>query len=101
MPWPSSLLHDAGLVSVRLDWEPGTLRFEFVPHEMYADQPRVIEARGVRHAEFPRGYDWGPSNSVLEAKEPAPSSDGSRLVITMQSGDDLVVIADEFVLDPE
>ena len=84
-----------------MDLEPGTLRFEFVPHKLYPDQPRVIEARGLRHAELPRRYDWGPSDSVLEAKEPAPSGDGSRLVITMQSGDDLVVIADEFVLDPE
>ena len=75
------------------------MRFEFVPPEMYAD--RVIEARGLRHAEFPRRYEWGPSDSVLEAQEPAPSGAGSRLVITMQSGDDLVVVADEFVLDPE
>ena len=101
MQWPSSLLHDAQLVSVRLEWEPGTVRFEFVPHEVYPDQPRVIEARGLRHAEFPRRYEWGPSDSVLEAREPEPSADGARFVIAMQSGDDLVVIADEFVLDPE
>jgi hypothetical protein len=86
---------------VRLDWKPGTLRFEFIPHDLYPDQPEVIEVRGLHRAEFPRGFDWGPSNSVLEAKEPEPLEDGSRrFVVAMQSGDDLVVVADEFILDP-
>ena len=99
MDWPSSLLHDAVLVSAELGWNTGTLRLEFVPHQVY-DQPRVIEVHEVSHAEFPRRHECGPSVSVLEAKEPEPSNGGYRLVITMQSGDDLVVVGKEFVLDP-
>lgn len=100
MDWPSSLLHDAVLVSVQLGWKLGTLRLEFVPHQVYPDQPRVIEVREVSHAELPRRHEWGPSVSVLEAKEPELSNDGYRLVIAMQSGDKLVVVGKEFVLDP-
>jgi hypothetical protein len=70
------VLHDAGLVSVELDWVAGTMRMAFIPHESYPDQPSRIEARGLQRAEFPRTNDWGPSNSILEAREPTVGADG-------------------------
>lgn len=96
--WPASDLHDAQLVQVTLDWAAGTARLDFIPHQHYPDQPGAIEARGLRQASFPRRNEWGPSNAVLEARPPERTADGAlRLAMSMQSGDELVLIAAEFI----
>lgn len=99
--WPTSNLHDAQLVRVTLDWAAGTARLDLIPHQHYPDQPAAIEARGLQQASFPRRNEWGPSNAVLEARPPEQTADGAlRLALTMQTGDELVLVADAFMLAP-
>ena len=46
--WPSSLLHAAGLVRVTVEWELGSARLDFIPHELYpAPNHRAICYRWV------------------------------------------------------
>jgi hypothetical protein len=98
-PWPNSLFHDAQLRRVQFDWNAGTGCLELIPHRLYPDQAPIIEARGLRSASLPREHPWGPSSVVLEAHAPQPTADGRfRLVVTMQSGDELVLLADAFVM---
>jgi hypothetical protein len=96
--WPGYLFHDAQLSVVEIDWSAGTACHHFVPNQAFPDQPRILDAHGLRHAEFPRRHDWGPIACVLETSGPELASDDeSRLVITMQSGDSIVLVATEFV----
>jgi len=96
--WPGYLFHDAQLSVVYIDWSAGTAYLHFVPNQAFPDQPHILEAHGLRHAECPRRHDWGPTASVLETSGPElASDDDSRLVISMQSGDSIVLVATEFV----
>lgn len=81
-------LHDATLVSVRLDWASGACWLEFAGSP---DHPGPFHLRfeHVEELAVPKQEPWGRSVSVLEFREVQQG----RYEIVMQSGDTLVVVA--------
>jgi hypothetical protein len=87
-------LHDATLVSVSVDWVLGSASIHLRPvSRAGAPSAVTIEASGIRHVEIPRRSPWGPSVSVNQV-----IGESGRLVIEVQSGDSIVVEADEIIL---
>jgi len=81
-------LHDATLVSVHFDWQGRTCRLDFAgaPSQL---EPFSLTLSGVTQVSVPAVHPWGPSCSVLAAKQLA----GGGLAIEMQSGDTITVVA--------
>ena len=81
-------LHDATLVSIHFDWEARTCRLEFAgaPSRL---EPFCLTLSGVTEVVVPATQPWGPSGSVLAAKQLA----GGGIAIEMQSGDTITVVA--------
>ncbi len=78
--------HDAVLETVTFDW--GSAKAELRLRLSVEPPARcVVTIEGVTAVLCPRKNEWGPSESVNEADLEA---EGKRLVIHMQSGDDLV-----------
>lgn len=79
-------LHDAVLETVTLDWAAAKASLSL---RLSAATPTrcIVTIEGVTSVSCPRQNPWGPSKSVNEADLEA---DGKRLVVHMQSGDDLV-----------
>ena len=87
-------LHDATLVSISVDWAVGSASILLQPvMRDGAPDSVTIEATGVRYVEIPRRYPWGESVSVNKVE-----CEGGRLIIQVQSGDSIVVGADEIAL---
>jgi hypothetical protein len=84
-------LHDALLDAITVDWQARTaeLRLSAV------GRGATIRAVGLVALHATRAEPWGPSDSVLDAEL---SADARRLVLHMQSGDDVVVEADEITI---
>jgi hypothetical protein len=82
-------LHDATLVGITLDWAAGHLTVAL----RTATGPAAIRASGVSGVEVPRHQPWGPSASVNEVR-----LGDERLEIAMQSGDQIVIEAQELEL---
>jgi hypothetical protein len=88
-------LHDCTLSSATLNWRLGELQIGLLAHE----GPRSIIAHGLRDLRVPRAFPWGPSVSVNSVDGPRPNPDGGqRLDIEMQSGDRIVIVADEIIM---
>lgn len=90
-------LHDATLLRVECRWEDG--RFCLHLRTGIAAYPEVqVVATGGRRLDCPRRHPWGPSVSVNEVRGPTQlaSENLQRLEIEMQSGDVLVLDAEEF-----
>lgn len=94
MHW--SALHDATLERVELVWDSG----QALVHLRADTGALMIRALRTKRVECSRLEPWGSSVSVNEVRGPARSPDGSgqRLELEMQSGDLIVLEADEFVL---
>lgn len=71
------------------DWADGTASVRLQP----SGPEVVIEATGVSRLEVPRRQPWGPSVSVNEA-----ILIDRTVRLEMQSGDTLVIEADEIVM---
>jgi hypothetical protein len=99
MGWDESFLHDAGLKSIDVDWAQRTATLRLTPHENYPNQPTAIRIRGLRQLVAQRLDPWGPSESIMTSEGPDASDEGTRLVLHMQSGDEVTVIADTFHTD--
>lgn len=94
MNW--NALHDATLERVELVWASG----EALVH-LRADTGAVmIRALRTKRVECSRLEPWGSSVSVNEVRGPVTSPDGGgqRLELEMQSGDLLVLEADQLEL---
>jgi hypothetical protein len=92
-------LHDATLVSVRLDWETGTAVLAL--RTGLPEAPDVtVTAEGTAHLRCPRRLPWGESVSINEVRGPVAHENGSRLEIEMQSGDVLEVEARSMTCAP-
>jgi hypothetical protein len=78
--------HDAVLETVTFDWAGAkatvSLRLSATPRTRC-----LVTIEKVTLVHCPRENSWGPSKSVNEANL---ENDGKRVVIQMQSGDDLV-----------
>ncbi len=92
-------LHDAGLKSIDVDWEQRSAVICLIPHGRYPEQPTTIQIRGLRQLIAERYEPWGPSDSIMTSDGPQASDGGTRLVLHMQSGDDVTVVADTFQAD--
>jgi hypothetical protein len=79
-------LHDASLLSVRLDWITGEVVLHF---RVSAADALVVVTEAVELV-IPRREDWGRSASALTTRFVDDNPD-SGLIVEMQSGDVLVV----------
>jgi hypothetical protein len=92
------LMHDWLLLGLAVDWTAGTARLDL----RSSTGAKAITAIGLKRAVLPRELPWGPSSSVNGCRGPLPGEDGStRLVIEMQSGDEIELVADQFEMPPE
>jgi hypothetical protein len=82
-------LHDATLLTITVDWAEGTASVRLHPYSGMV----TIEASGLSHLDIPRRHPWGPSVSVNEV-----TLVDRTLRVEMQSGDTLVIEADEVVM---
>ena len=78
-------LHDATLVGVELGWAEGRVRLHFSGSPYRPGGPFSICWRLVSELHVTRNEPWGPSVSVLEAKETEPG----LWLLLMQSGDEI------------
>jgi hypothetical protein len=88
-------LHDTTLLSIEVDWPKGAVivRLRGASDEIH------VSAIGLRLATIPRFQPWGPSVSVNTAQLMTVEGGVTRLVVEMQSGDELVIEADAVYLD--
>jgi hypothetical protein len=99
MSWGEYFLHDAGLKSIDVDWQERRAVLRLIPDESYPEQPTAIQIRGLRQLVAERYEPWGPSDSIMTAEGPHASDGGTRLVLHMQSGDDVTIVAATFHAD--
>jgi hypothetical protein len=86
-------LHDATLLSIDLDWLNRSAR---VCLRVWTGDV-AIDASGLSLVHAPRSEPWGPSSSVNLVVGPVVTGSGKvRLVIEMQSGDEIAIEAAEF-----
>ncbi len=86
-------MHDWILVDIVYKWEDGgSCKFLLRDRD---SNPRYIEARKVSALFIPRNEDWGSSSSINKVRGPDQDVKGRKLEIEMQSGDVIVIQADE------
>lgn len=89
------MMHDWTLNSVTVVWRSGELRISL----QSPAGPIEVRAAGLRRLDMPRAFPWGQSVSINEVAGPTPlSGGGEQLVIEMQSGDRIEVVADAIEL---
>lgn len=89
-------MHDWTLLSIHCDWEAKTIVMKLLDHH---SEIREIKALGVQRFVLCHDEPWGPSVSILEHEGPFDIGDGLlRLVLKVQSGDELEIQAVEFDL---
>jgi hypothetical protein len=87
------MMHDWTFKGVSVDWGEATAELEFSS----ASGPKVVRAKGLWDMHLPRKLPWGPSVSVNRCNEPAQIEGGDySLVIEMQSGDKIELVAQQF-----
>jgi hypothetical protein len=85
-------MHDWTLNRLTVDWEAGEVE---VSLDMWQG-PRLIRALGLKHLRVGREFPWGPSVSVNGVVGPTAVEDGHLLLIEMQSGDPIEIVASSF-----
>jgi len=89
-------MHDWTLVDILVRWKEATAVVSLVDG---SSAVREIRCAGVNKVSVSRDLPWGPSNSVLEFKGPRSSGgQGMQIVIEMQSGDLVEIVAQSFDL---
>ncbi len=86
-------MHDWVLVDIVFKWEGGG-SCSFILRDRDSNS-KYIEARKVSELIIPRNEEWGPSSSINKLRGPDQDLKGRKLEIEMQSGDVIVVKADE------
>ena len=87
------LLHDSTLTRIELFWLEGTVRVGL----KMSDGNSYIIAKELARFDCPRAFPWGRSASVNFASLRAQTG-GSTLTIEIQSGDQIIIDAREFVI---
>ena len=82
-------LHDATLLDFALDWRTSVLQIRLAA----ATGPVEIVVEGLEAVRLTNLAPWGPSASILEVGLAEGLGDGQRLVIRLQSGDEIEVLA--------
>lgn len=94
MSFESLPLHDALLEKIVFDWPKAKVKVSlsaFVTKGLIA-VPYILSFESVTALECPRCNEWGPSNSILDAK-----SSGNEFTLQMQSGDVIKIKAASYV----
>jgi hypothetical protein len=86
-------LHDATLISITVHWIEGTAELTF---RLAGQVEATVSALRLSGLMVPREQPWGRSVSVNSAVVTAASGGRQRLVVEMQSGDEIVAYAEEF-----
>jgi hypothetical protein len=89
-------LHDATLTQIRLDWAIGDFSADFV---IVGHRRLQIIGKGVKSFSYGREFPWGPSISVNKCRIETKNAE-AVLTIEMQSGDELIGKADDFLVSP-
>jgi hypothetical protein len=88
--------HDAYLKSIVIEWRVGAARLELG----YDETAIVIRASGLQGLHLPRKEPWGPSDWINSVQGPVNEPQGAqRLMIEMQSGDVIEVVAREISVE--
>ena len=95
-----SELHDSTLLGLVLLWSEGEVLLTFQTG-MTGRESLSIRARAVHKLCCPRQFPWGPSVSVNSIRETESQSIPAlrELIVEMQSGDEIVVVAESFQLE--
>lgn len=89
-------MHDWILLSIRFDWE--SARATFLLRNKQSQEARLI-AEDVVDLHVPHADAWGPSVGINTVMGPASAGNAVQtLVLEMQSGDRISVVAKAFVL---
>jgi len=86
--WP---LHDAILNKITIDWNQGTCTLDLTLNHPTKTTPIVF--KNITGVTIPHKASWGNSNYINEQY-----SSKNEFVIEMQSGDKIVIMAGEVVL---
>jgi hypothetical protein len=86
-------LHDALLGRIEIDWDTALVRLDLQAFSEVAKPalPYYLLFRVVTDFRYSRLNEWGPSNSILEAKVV-----GDEYHIQMQSGDNICIKASSY-----
>lgn len=90
-------LHDAVLERLHVDWSAATVTVELHP---VPGEPIVLTAYGVRELRVDRWEPWGPSAFVNSAEVHDAAPGQVHLRLQMQSGDQVLIVAEQFDLTP-
>jgi hypothetical protein len=88
-------LHDAVLERLHVDWSAATVTVELHP---VPGEPIVLTAYGVREVRVERWEPWGPSAFVNSAEIHEAAPGHVRLRLEMQTGDPVLIVAEQFDL---
>jgi hypothetical protein len=83
-------LHDATLVSMKIDWANKVCTVGCATHT----GPKRLQFGGVQSIRVPMEDPWGPSVSIMRLVQ-----EGDVFRIEMQSGDNIEVVATNFTYD--
>src|SRR5579871_6590600 len=83
-------LHDAVLEALSVDWERATATVVLTAVSTDGGRPVLLVVEGLTDVHVPRRQPWGPSVFVNRADADASGPDATRLVVEMQSGDEIV-----------
>jgi hypothetical protein len=94
-------LHDSTLLGLTLRWPEGRGRTVLSDRHGGPGAAVPSRTRGFTSSAVPRQFPWGPSSSVNSVRElPSQSIPALReLIVEMQSGDEIVVVAESFQLE--
>lgn len=95
-----SELHDSTLLELTLRWAEGEVVLSFQTG-IAGRESLTLRAIGVHKLCCPRQFPWGPSVSVNSIRESElPTLPALReLTVEMQSGDEIVVVAESFQIE--
>lgn len=90
-------MHDWTLISIKIEWAHGRAQIEL---RNPASEVAVIRAEGLIDLQVPRVQGWGPSVSVNQVSGPSSVEGGKQLLVEMQSGDVIKLVASAIFLPP-
>ncbi len=88
-------MHDWALTDLTFNWETACVTIRL----SWDSVSRTVTADGVSELLIPRANEWGPSVSVNKVSEVETLPSGlKQLLIEMQSGDIIRIVAKRFAL---
>jgi hypothetical protein len=85
-------MHDWSLETITVNWKARTASLLLRGSRGHA----ALTARGLQELHVPMALEWGPSVSVNKIDGPSANGDHQKLLLEMQSGDTIEIIAESF-----